>query len=314
MRFKPIMKENCCGLVALFAIALTIGELHSAAGDTVDPGLIAHWRFDEDASNVIRDSSGQKNDGIIVPPNTSMQNRGTGIFAGSVSFSGHNDHFVRVPASASLNSLKSQITVVAFIYPRTLWVPDSNFKWYLSKVERKGIQMTQRFLGAVAGYNKTESLSSPGYIAVVQRQWRETMHPDQYYLGYGPENNVLHYKWHVGLVGEEVSLYRLPNGQDKPSVGAWVHLVGTYNGKTGKMSLYVDGDLIGTQTHVGEIRLDQESLNRPLAIGAELNGASIDDATGEFDGYVRDVRIYNRALSDEEVKFLAEEARRQVRR
>jgi len=40
--------------------------------------------------------------------------------------------------------------------------------------------------------------------------------------------------------------------------------------------LYVDGELIGTQTHVGEIRLDPESLNRPLAIGAELNGGSID--------------------------------------
>jgi hypothetical protein len=77
------------------------------------------------------------------------------------------------------------------------------------------------------------------------------------------------------------------------------------------MSLYVDGELIGTQAHVGEI-LDPESLNRPLAIGAELNGPSTDDPTGEFDGYVRDVRIYNRALSNEEVKILAEEARRQV--
>ena len=80
------------------------------------------------------------------------------------------------------------------------------------------------------------------------------------------------------------------------------------------MSLYVDGELIGTQTHVGEIRLDPESLNRPLAIGAELNGPSIDEPTGEFDGYIRDVRIYDRALSDEEVKALAQEAKRQVKK
>jgi hypothetical protein len=147
----------------------------------------------------------------------------------------------------------------------------------------------------------------------VQRQWRETIHPDQFYLGYGPENNVLHYKWHLGLIGDdEVSLYRLPAGQDRPRVREWVHLAGTYNGETGKMSLYVDGELIGTQAHVGEIRLDPESLNRPLAIGAELNGPSTDDPTCEFDGYVRDVRIYNRALSDGEVKILADEARRKV--
>jgi hypothetical protein len=49
-----------------------------------------------------------------------------------------------------------------------------------------------------------------------------------------------------------------------------------------------------------------------LTIGAELNGPSIDDPSGEFVGYIRDVRIYDRALSDAEVKTLAEEARRQV--
>ena len=109
-----------------------------------------------------------------------------------------------------------------------------------------------------------------------------------------------------------MSLYRLPEGQDKPVVGEWVHLAGTYNGDTGKMSLYVNGKMIGTQTHVGEIRLDPESLNRPLVIGGELNGASIDDASNQFDGYVGDVRIYDRALSDEEIETLAEEARKQV--
>jgi hypothetical protein len=55
------------------------------------------------------------------------------------------------------------------------------------------------------------------------------------------------------------------------------------------MSLYVNGQLIGAQTHAGEIRLDKESLNRPLAIGAELNGPKIEDPTGEFDGYVDDL-------------------------
>ena len=109
-----------------------------------------------------------------------------------------------------------------------------------------------------------------------------------------------------------MSLYRLPAGQDKPVVGEWVHLAGTYTGDTGKMSLYVNGKLIGAMTHVGEIRLDPESLNWPLVIGGELNGANIDDASNHFIGYVGDVRIYNRALSDEEIETLAEEARRQV--
>jgi len=300
------MGERFCSLVFgmfLFVITLAVVGPCSAQDETVGGGLIAHWKFEEGAGDVVGDSSGESNDGTIVPANTPEPKWGTGYFAGSVSFSGGNDHFIRIPPSASLNNLKKKITVVAFIYPRSLWSPGSIFQrgW------KKAVKMTKNLLGMA------QDTSSTGFIAIVQRQWRETTHPDQYYLGYGPENNVLHYKWHLGLIGgDEVSLYRLPKGQDKPRVGEWVQLAGTYNGETGKISLYVDGELIGTQTRVGEIRLDPESLNRPLTIGAELNGPSIDDPSGEFVGYVRDVRIYDRALSDEEVKTLAEEAARQV--
>ena len=308
------MSKKFCGLIfGLLVIALAIVGSRSAEAETVGGGLIAHWKFEEGAGDVVKDSSGEGNDGTIVPSKTPEPTRGIGDFAGSVSFSGGNDHFVRIPPSASLNNLKRQITVVAFIYPRTLWTPIDRYISFVQRKWKKAIQLAEKLLGTATDSERAQSPSSTGYIAIVQRQWRETIHPDQFYLGYGPENNVLHYKWHVGLTGDdEASLYRLPEGQVKPRVGEWVHLAGTYNGETGKMSLYVDGELIGTQAHVGEIRLDPESLNRPLAIGAELNGPSIDDPTGEFDGYIRDVRIYDRALSDEEVKILAVDARSQM--
>lgn len=310
------MSEKFCSLAfgtfLFVASALaTVGSC-SAEDEALGGGLMAHWTFHEGAGDVVKDSSGEGNDGTIIPANTPEPKWGTGDFAGSVSFSGGNDHFVRIPASASLNHLKRQITVVAFIYPRTLWTPANRYISMVQRKWKKAVQLAEKLLGITTDSEKAQGSSSTGYIAIVQRQWRETIHPDQYFLGYGPENNVLHYKWHLGLIGDEVSLYRLPEGQNKPRVREWVHLAGTYNGETGKMSLYVDGELIGTQTHVGEIRLDPESLNRPLAIGAELNGPSTDEPTGEFVGYVRDVRIYDRALSDEEVKTLAEKARRQV--
>jgi hypothetical protein len=285
-----------------------------AEDKSVSGGLIAHWNFLEDSGDVIKDSSGNGNDGTIVPTNTSQPKWGVGSFAGSVSFSGGNDHFVRIPASPSLNGLKKKISVVALIYPRHLWTPIDR---YISFAQRKWKQVAQsakRMVGMATNSETAHISSSTGFIAIVQRQWRETIHPDQYYLGYGPENNVLHYKWHLGLIGDDVSLYRLPKGQQKPQSGEWVHLVGTYDGDTGKMSLYVNGELIGTQTHVGEIRLDRESLNRPVAIGAELNGPSIDEPTAEFDGYIRDIRIYDRALSDEEVTNLAQAAKTQMKK
>ena len=75
------------------------------------------------------------------------------------------------------------------------------------------------------------------------------------------------------------------------------------------MALYVNGELLGTRkTSPGEIRLDPESMNRPLVIGAEVNGSDIDDSVGEFDGYIDEVRIYARTLAAEEIKALAKAA------
>jgi hypothetical protein len=116
-------------------------------GCGTEPGasdLVGHWKFGEAAGQLIRDSSGNGNDGTIVPAAAPQEIWGTGEFAGSISLSGEKNHFIRIPSSASLNEVKKHITVVAHIYPKKL---------------------------------------PPAFISVVQRQWREEVHPDQYYLG-----------------------------------------------------------------------------------------------------------------------------------
>ena len=63
------MSERFCSLVFgtfLFVIALAIVGPCSA-DETVGGGLIAHWKFDEGAGDVVKDSSGEGNDGTIVP-------------------------------------------------------------------------------------------------------------------------------------------------------------------------------------------------------------------------------------------------------
>jgi len=42
-----------------------------------------------------------------------------------------------------------------------------------------------------------------------------------------------------------------------------------------------------------------------LAIGAELNTESLAKTNGPFEGYVAEVRLYNRALPSDEVSMLA---------
>jgi len=73
--------------------------------------------------------------------------------------------------------------------------------------------------------------------------------------------------------------------------GEWIYVVGTLNGTT--LNLYFNGVLEGTGTFSGT----RGSLTSDLAIGRR-SGASY------FKGAIDEVRIYNRALSTEEVQDL----------
>ncbi len=78
-----------------------------------------------------------------------------------------------------------------------------------------------------------------------------------------------------------------------PSSNTWHHLAGTYDGAF--MRLYCDGQLVGLQASSGSLSASSD----PLAIGADQVNASASSAW--FKGLIDDVRIYNRALTGEEV-------------
>lgn len=273
MRYLVVWILSC-----VFALSATGPCDH----DSVERGynLVARWSFDEASGRVVRDLSGNGNDGLVMFPEPGRSLWGQGTFSGTISMTASPDGHISVPASPSLNRLKTQVTVVALVYPRTLWTPGT---------------------------------PTTGFISLVQRQWRQEEHPDVFYLGYGTLGGALYYKWHVGLIDGETSLYKLPPGQDAPVTDKWVELAGTYDGGTGEMSLYVNGERIGRDTRTGEMRLDGESLARPLTIGAEINGSDVEDSTGEFDGYIDEVQVYDRALTEAEIKALAEDTKRPLR-
>jgi hypothetical protein len=262
-------------LRGIIAAAIVTGALLSAPPlRATEMGLIGVWSFAEGAGNVAADTSGHGNQGTLFAAGRSHAEWGTGEFAGALGLDGGWGAYVQVPPSGSLNSITGAITVAVLAYPRDIWEP--------------GAKHT-------------------GFIALVQRQWREEKHPDQFFLGYGVHDNTLTYKWHVGLLGDEAdfSLYSLPPDGASPVTGQWVVIAGTYDGATGQLALYVDGNLIGETTRKGSIRLDEESLKRPLAMGAELNQAKLEMTSGSFNGYLGEVRLYNRALSADEVADLS---------
>ena len=73
----------------------------------------------------------------------------------------------------------------------------------------------------------------------------------------------------------------------------WIQLVGTYDGRV--MSYYTNGTLAVQANVTGPIAVN----NEPLAIGENF-----DDNSDYFNGDIDDVRIYNRALSGDEVSQL----------
>jgi len=79
--------------------------------------------------------------------------------------------------------------------------------------------------------------------------------------------------------------------------GEWIHLAGTFDGNSVKC--YVNGQLEGTNNDANAVVILSQDTN-DLAIGNRS-----DDDDREFIGTIDDVRVYNYALSLEEVKYIA---------
>jgi len=84
----------------------------------------------------------------------------------------------------------------------------------------------------------------------------------------------------------------------KMELGAWYHLAGVYDGATVK--LFVNGNLEKTEAYSGPLRSDKAPVHLG---GGKLFGV---DWGNNFtvNGLVDDVMIYNRALTEAEVKQL----------
>jgi hypothetical protein len=74
-------------------------------------------------------------------------------------------------------------------------------------------------------------------------------------------------------------------------IGEWAYIVGTYDGHTVK--IYVNGVLVGTSELCGPINVE----NQPVLIGAHTAWWD----RNWFNGIIDEVKVYNRALSAEEV-------------
>ncbi len=139
------------------------------------------------------------------------------------------------------------------------------------------------------------------YRVIASRQIGTLQHPDQFYLGFGVKKGAATYKWHLGTI-EDGKVNDLAIYTGTPTSNRWVHLAGVYDGST--MTLYVDGSKIGEQPATGKIQVD----DNPVTIGAEENGAESHVVESDFNGEIDEVRIYNRALNEKEIKAIYDQS------
>lgn len=199
-----------------------------------DEGLVAEWHFDEGDGGVVKDSSGNRNDGTIYEASWTE-----GKYGSALSFDGVNDQ-VHISSSSSLKP-SNAFTLEAWIKLNTF---TSTWQTVFAK----------------------------------EYQWLVSIHPNGQ-VGYWNGNGA---KWVPKLL--------TPVGIIK--TGNWHHIVSVYDGAN--KYIYVDGILFaGPQTQGYGVN------DNPL----QLFGRSVPVVTNQWaNGIIDEVRIYNRALSAEEIK------------
>lgn len=110
--------------------------------------------------------------------------------------------------------------------------------------------------------------------------------------------------WWANPAGNALELYDLTQSQHiaddgrQPDTGVWTHVAATWDGSV--MRVYRDGVLGGETVFSGNISV----ANNDLYIGV-INPVPF-PIQGFFHGNIDEVRIYNRALSESDIKQLAE--------
>jgi hypothetical protein len=233
----------------------------------VEPNFISWWKFDEGSGDIASDSAGGT-DGVIHEANWT-----SGQIENALSFDGIDD-YVSAADESSLD-ISGAVTVSAWVKLND----DVNNQAIAGKVTSGG-----GYSGG--GYHLVFS-SGTGYSDGTFRLVFKKADGD---AGTGSGNYGINTNWD-----------RVVSEKNDWTTDIWYHVAGIWDGTTdsGGMKIYINGMPDANHTASQEEMLTN---NHSLQIGRTLYTSP----SNQFDGIIDDVRIYNRALSDEEVEQLYE--------
>lgn len=251
--------------------------------------LLVEFDFFEGNGDLIRDTSGNENHGLI----KEFDNNGTpvdppsnfwtadGLSGSALEMDGmefNSNSIVEIPTSPSLATLTDQITVMAWVNrTRGSMLPNGDIP---------NVAIFTHVGNLTPGINEYSSFFF-GY------------HADQYKLEFFTEG------------GGSAVIY---HEDKKYTPGVWEHLVGTYDGTTA--SLYVNGELLDSKSVTGNLKINTENFPnnvftlsgfyemRPKPIVSHGNRSGITD---ELDGRMDKFKLYNIALSKGEIEAIYNE-------
>ena len=269
--------SQLCGPTVIMAIVITFmlgfsSQAAFAQTSSLNQGLIGYWQFEPD--NVTDTIRDRSGEGNDGRLiNSSFAELGRYGRGLDVTGSPLSFASIDIQSGASLNRLTDQLTVAAWVYP---------------------------------------DRCADFFSVVASRQLGGELHPDQFYLGFGPDIELasprcgeISFKWHLSTDGEDCQtnaylcdINTVPRGQAGTNFNRWIHMAGTYDGRL--MRLYIDGEEIGQRSLTGRINVDPA---RPLTVGIEENGGG-HVPENPFDGRIDEIRIYDRALDADEIAAL----------
>jgi hypothetical protein len=238
----------------------------AVGGTPPSSGLVGHWKLDESGNtSTAVDSAGSNNGTLTNFAADPSTSWQNAMLGNGLEFDGSDD-VVLISDNAAFSGL-SAITISAWVYPHQ-WKDRTCSTGCVESILVKSNHADQK------EFRMRHSDGDAG-----------TSFP----------NNHIQLSFSVD---GSASVETMVPESDVP-VNEWTLIIGTWDTASSELKMYINGVLKDTQTLVGASLFDS---NSNLAIGN--SGDQAGGLKDDFDGLVDDVRIYNRALSAQEIQQL----------